>query len=268
MRGLRVAPACLLLSVVPLQVFAQETGGVPSRALALEVRYSQFTLPNGLHVILHEDHTIPMVTVNVWYHVGSAREKRGRTGLAHLFEHLMFEGSGHVKEGEFDERLEAAGGTSNASTEADFTNYYIDVPSNALDLALSSSPIGWATCSTDESRDASTDSAISSRTSAARATRIAVRHGVDRDRRLLSPAGHPYHWPTIGSMEDLTAAVIRGCRGILQADTTGPATPASSSPATSIQSRAGGWSKSGSRTSSRRPHPCRRSTILSRISRR
>ena len=87
-------------------------------------------------MILHEDHTVPLITVNVWYHVGSAREKPGRTGFAHLFEHLMFEGSQHVKEGEFDTLLEAAGATNNGSTETDRTNYYIDAPSNALELAL------------------------------------------------------------------------------------------------------------------------------------
>ena len=75
----------------------------------LEVSYTQFTLPNGLRVILHEDHSVPLVTVNVWCHVGSARERPGRTGFAHLFEHLMFMGSGHVKPGQFDEWLEAAG---------------------------------------------------------------------------------------------------------------------------------------------------------------
>src|SRR6266545_3835611 len=97
-----------------------------ARAGALNVPFTQFTLPNGLHVILHEDHTVPLATVNVWYHVGSAREKPGRTGFAHLFEHLMFEGSGHVKEGEFDNLLEAAGGDNNASTWNDRTNYYIN----------------------------------------------------------------------------------------------------------------------------------------------
>src|SRR5262249_14495661 len=102
----------------------------------IEVHYTQFRLPNGLTVILHEDHTVPMVTVNMWYHVGSAREKPGRTGFAHLFEHLMFMGSGHVKPGEFDEWLERTGGQNNGSTENDRTNYYIDVPSNALELAL------------------------------------------------------------------------------------------------------------------------------------
>src|SRR5215510_11729934 len=80
----------------------------------LEIKYTQFVLPNGLNVILHEDHSVPIATVNVWYRVGSAREKPGRTGFAHLFEHLMFMGSGHVKPGEFDEWLEAAGGENNA----------------------------------------------------------------------------------------------------------------------------------------------------------
>src|SRR5471032_2572927 len=102
----------------------------------IELQYTQFTLPNGLRVILHEDHSVPMVTVNMWYHVGSARELPKRTGFAHLFEHLMFMGSGHVKPGEFDEWLEAAGGDNNGSTENDRTNYWINVPANSLELAL------------------------------------------------------------------------------------------------------------------------------------
>src|SRR5215468_6130851 len=102
----------------------------------LQLNYTQFTLPNGLHVILHEDHRIPVVDVNLWYRVGSARERPGRTGFAHLFEHLMFMGSGHVKPGEFDDWLEGAGGTNNGSTENDRTNYWINVPSNAIELAL------------------------------------------------------------------------------------------------------------------------------------
>ena len=101
----------------------------------LQVAYTQFTLQNGLHVILHEDHSVPVVTVNVWYHVGSAREREGRTGFAHLFEHLMFMGSGHVKPGEFDEALEGAGGSNNGSTEYDRTNYWINVPSNEIGRA-------------------------------------------------------------------------------------------------------------------------------------
>src|SRR5688572_15052762 len=102
----------------------------------LQVSYTQFRLANGLNVILHQDKSVPAVSVNVWYHVGSANEKPGRTGFAHLFEHLMFEGSKNVKEGLFDTLLEGAGGNNNGSTSNDKTNYYIDVPSNALDLAL------------------------------------------------------------------------------------------------------------------------------------
>ena len=105
-------------------------------AAPIQLPYSQFTLPNGLHVILHEDHSVPVVSVNVWYHVGSSNERPGRTGFAHLFEHLMFMGSGHVKPGDFDGWLEGAGGTNNGSTEYDRTNYWINVPSNALELAL------------------------------------------------------------------------------------------------------------------------------------
>src|SRR5437762_3638488 len=105
-------------------------------AQALHVPYHSFTLPNGLQVLLHEDHSVPLVTVNIWYHVGSADEKPGRTGFAHLFEHIMFMGSQHVPTGEFDKLLEAAGGDNNGSTTEDRTNYYEDAPSNALPLML------------------------------------------------------------------------------------------------------------------------------------
>ena len=139
----RLLTAALLLSMssqAPAPPPAPRPGPSPQRTTSanppLTVPFTQFMLPNGLHVILHEDHTVPLATLNVWYHVGSAREKPGRTGFAHLFEHLMFEGSAHVKEGEFDTLLEAAGATNNGSTSTDRTNYYIDLPSNALGLAL------------------------------------------------------------------------------------------------------------------------------------
>ena len=103
---------------------------------ALSVPYTQFKLPNGLNVILHRDTSVPVVSVNVWYHVGSGNERPGRTGFAHLFEHVMFEGSMHVPEGSFDNWLEAAGGNNNGSTTNDRTNYYEDLPANALELAL------------------------------------------------------------------------------------------------------------------------------------
>ena len=177
------------------------------QAPALVVSYTQFTLPNGLHVILHEDHAVPLLTVNVWYHVGSAREKVGRTGFAHLFEHLMFMGSGHVKYGDFDRLLEAAGGTNNASTAEDRTNYYIDVPSNALDLALflESDRMGFLLdAMSPKTVDAQRDVVKNER----RQSFENAPYGMASIEiaRLLYPKGHPYSWPTIGFMEDLTAA--------------------------------------------------------------
>ena len=173
----------------------------------LNVPFTQFTLPNGLHVILHEDRTVPLVTVNVWYHAGSAREKPGRTGFAHLFEHLMFMGSKHAKYGDFDRMLEAAGGTNNASTAEDRTNYYIDVPSNALELALF----------LESDRMAYLLDAMSPKTVDAQCDVVKNerRQGVENApygtasieiAEMLYPKGHPYRWPTIGYMEDLTAA--------------------------------------------------------------
>ena len=108
--NVRLVSLLLLLSSVPLA--AQSPA--PRR---LEVPYRQVTLANGLTVILHRDASVPVVSVNVWYHVGSANERPGRTGFAHLFEHLMFEGSKNVPEGAFDTLLESAGGDNNGSTD-------------------------------------------------------------------------------------------------------------------------------------------------------
>ncbi|HEX5041835.1 MAG TPA: pitrilysin family protein [Candidatus Polarisedimenticolaceae bacterium] len=173
----------------------------------LSIPYEMFTLPNGLQVILHQDRRLPVVAVNTWYHVGSGREEPGRTGFAHLFEHLMFEGSRNVPEGMFDRWLEAAGGSNNASTTEDRTNYYEDAPSNALDLALFLEADRMATLLevagpdvVDKQRDV---------------VKNELRQGVLNEPygllelelpKLLYPPGHPYSWPVIGSMEDLSAA--------------------------------------------------------------
>ena len=143
----------------------------------------------------------------------SANEKPGRTGFAHLFEHLMFEGSGHVKEGEFDNLLEAAGGENNASTENDRTNYYINVPSNALDLALylESDRMGYLLDVVNEpmvngQRDVVKNERRQSYENAP--------YGMAELRiyELMYPKNHPYHWPVIGYMEDLTAASAEDVR--------------------------------------------------------
>ena len=174
---------------------------------AIHVPYTQFTLPNGLRVILHEDHSVPMVTVNMWYHVGSAREKEKRTGFAHLFEHLMFMGSGHVKPGEFDEWLEAAGGDNNGSTETDRTNYWINVPSNSLELALflESDRMGYLLDTmTPKTVDAQRDVVKNERRQSVENRPYGTAEVVIGE--MLYPPAHPYHWPVIGYMDDLTAA--------------------------------------------------------------
>jgi zinc protease len=182
-----------------------QVGSMPTSKI--EVRYTQFTLPNGLRVILHEDHTVPLVTVNMWYHVGSAREREGRTGFAHLFEHLMFMGSGHVKPGQFDEWLEAAGGDNNGSTANDRTNYWINVPSNAIELALflESDRMGYLLDTmTPQTVDAQRDVVKNERRQSYE-NRPYGQADITLT-EMLYPAGHPYHWPVIGYMPDLTAA--------------------------------------------------------------
>ncbi len=193
----------LVLALLSLPASADDRAA----AGKLSVPYTQFTLPNGLRVVLHEDHSVPLVSVNVWYRVGSGREKPGRTGFAHLFEHLMFEGSKHVKEGAFDVLLEGAGGENNGSTSNDRTNYYITVPSNAVELALflESDRMGYLLdAMSPEKLDGQRDVVKNER-----------RQGIENQPygtasvvfdEMLFPEGHPYHWPTIGYMDDLTAA--------------------------------------------------------------
>jgi len=204
-RWLKSLVALALAMVVAPGVGAQAT--LLPQTPTLTVPYTQFTLPNGLNVILHRDTSVPVVAVNVWYHVGSANERAGRTGFAHLFEHVMFEGSMHVPEGSFDTWLEAAGANNNGSTNTDRTNYYIDLPANALDLALflESDRMGFllddkAPGKVDGQRDV---------------VKNEKRQSVDNQpygqafvelSALLYPPGHPYSWPIIGSMEDLSAA--------------------------------------------------------------
>jgi zinc protease len=203
-----------VLALTPAAAQQATTPAAAARqAPAISVPYEMFKLPNGLTVILHEDHSVPVATVNVWYRAGSAHEKPGRTGFAHLFEHLMFEGSKHVKEGLFDSLLEAAGGGNNASTGNDRTNYYIDIPTNALDLALylESDRMGYLL-------DIVTEALVNGQRDVVKNER---RQGVEnapygmagvRIPELMYPKTHPYHWPVIGYMEDLTAASAEDVR--------------------------------------------------------
>jgi zinc protease len=203
---MKLAAAVFIPLLLSAPAFAQPSA--PAAAPPpIQLPYTQFTLPNGLHVILHEDHSVPVVTVNVWYHVGSARELPGRTGFAHLFEHLMFMGSGHVKPGEFDSWLEMAGGTNNGSTENDRTNYWINVPANALDLALflESDRMGYLLDSmTPATVDAQRDVVKNERRQSYENRPYGMAELTLGE--MLYPEGHPYRWPVIGYMPDLTAA--------------------------------------------------------------
>jgi zinc protease len=193
----------LLLALVVVQAIA------PARAqpVALEVPFRQFRLANGLNVILHRDASVPVVAINTWYHVGSGNERPGRTGFAHLFEHLMFEGSKNVAEGEFDTLLEAAGANNNGSTNGDRTNYIIDVPSNALELALflESDRMAYLLDTMTPARVDGQRDVVKNERRQSYENRPYGMADIELD-EMLWPEGHPYHWPTIGYMEDLTAA--------------------------------------------------------------
>jgi zinc protease len=173
------------------------------------IQFEKYTLPNGLQVILHEDHSVPLVSVNVWYHVGSGDEEPGRTGFAHLFEHIMFMGSQNVPVNMFDVWLESAGANNNGSTTEDRTNYYEDMPSNALPLALwlEADRMGWLLPTMDLPKlDVQRDVVQNER----RQSYDNQPYGRSDETILaaLFPADHPYSWPVIGSLKDLSAATL------------------------------------------------------------
>jgi len=180
-----------------------------AQAARLRVPFSIDTLPNGLTLIVHEDHSVPIVTTNVWFHVGSGDEKVGRTGFAHLFEHLMFMGSQHAEYPQFDRLLEAAGANNNGSTTEDRTNYYEAGPSSSLRLMLwlEADRLGWLLPTMDKPKvDLQRDVVKNER----RQNYENQPYGLVGDvaPKLMYPAGHPYSWPVIGSMADLSAASV------------------------------------------------------------
>ncbi|HMS02043.1 MAG TPA: pitrilysin family protein, partial [Gemmatimonadaceae bacterium] len=175
----------------------------------MQIPVESLTLPNGLHVVLSEDHTAPIVAVNLWYHVGSANERAGRTGFAHLFEHMLFQGSENVAANEHFECVQRAGGTLNGSTWLDRTNYYETVPSNQLALALWLEADRMARllpAMTQPKLDTQRDVVKNER-----------RWSVDNQPygtwweklpALCFPPSHPFHHSLIGSMDDLDAASL------------------------------------------------------------
>jgi zinc protease len=172
---------------------------------SIALPFSTHTLANGLDVIVHEDHHVPVVAVNIWYHVGSKDERPGSTGFAHLFEHLMFEGSKHHNTGYFPP-LQQAGGLVNGSTNTDRTNYWEVVPTSALDLALwmESDRMGYLLPAvTSERFETQRDVVLNER----RQNYENRPYGMAMMAVLSSlfPPDHPYHWMTIGNVEDLRA---------------------------------------------------------------
>ena len=182
-----------------------------------KIKFEKYTLPNGLEVILHEDHSTPIVSVNTWYKVGSGDEKAGRTGFAHLFEHIMFMGLQNVPVGEFDKQLEAAGADNNGSTTEDRTNYYENLPSNALPLALwlDADRMGFLLPTMDQAKlDLQREVVKNERRE--RVDNVPYGRGDEMILAALYPKGHPYSWSVIGSMEDLSAASLEDVKNFFR----------------------------------------------------
>jgi zinc protease len=178
----------------------------------MEIAYTKTTLANGLDVILHEDHALPIVAVNVWYHVGSKDERPGLTGFAHLFEHLMFEGSAHHDAGYFPP-LQDAGAAVNGSTNADRTNYWEVVPTGALELALflESDRMGFLLPALTDKKFTTQREVVINERRQNYENRPYGLAGIAMTTALYPPT-HPYHWPTIGYTPDLRQATLDDVR--------------------------------------------------------
>ncbi len=182
----------------------------------MNIPFATEQLANGLDVIVHEDHGCPIVAVNLWYHVGSKNERQGRTGFAHLFEHLMFEGSKHYDRGYFHP-LQEAGASLNGSTNADRTNYWEVVPSNAIDLALwmESDRMGYLLPALTEAKFVNQREVVLNERRQNYENRP---YGLSTMALVsaLYPEDHPYHWLTIGAAEDLKASTLEEVRAFFQ----------------------------------------------------
>ncbi len=203
-----VLAACISLMTLPAAGAVNAPGD-----LQIQIPFKKVILKNGLTVIVHEDHKAPIVAVDLWYHVGSKNEKPGKTGFAHLFEHLMFTGSEHLKgEGNqrvFYETMERLGATNpNGTTNPDWTDFFETVPTNALDVALwiESDRMGHLLETIDQTRLDKQRGVVQNE------KRQGENEPYGKVRELIAkgtaPAGHPYSWTTIGSMEDLDAAAL------------------------------------------------------------
>jgi predicted Zn-dependent peptidase len=204
----RLAALALLVTLVP--VFAKDSAAATERVQIKPIKFIEYDLPNGLHVILHENHAVPVVSTYVLYHVGSKNERPDRTGFAHFFEHLMFEGSEHIPRGQIDKFISAAGGNLNASTSFDQTDYYFNLPANQLKLALWIESERMLHAKIDETGVETQRQVVKEE----------KRRGVDNrpygtlfeELSKLVFKGTPYEWVPIGSFQYIDQATIQEFR--------------------------------------------------------
>jgi zinc protease len=190
---------------------------ISSPTTALDLAYERHSLANGLRVILHRDTSLPLVAVNLWYHVGSKHERPGRTGFAHLFEHMLFQGSQHVPTHDHFRLIQQVGGVANGSTWYDRTNYYETLPAHHLDLGLwlESDRMGFLLPAiTSENLETQREVVMNERRQ--RIDNQPYGRAGERVHELLYPGGHPYHWPVIGYMEDIAAATLEEVRSFFR----------------------------------------------------
>ena len=217
---MRVASGALLLSLLGICITpihaapASETAeSAQGSTRAPEIQYQNYKLSNGLQVLLHEDHKLPIVSVDIWYHVGPMKERAGRTGFAHLFEHMMFEGSKHVGEKAHFKYLEASGATDiNGTTNFDRTNYFETVPANQLDMALwlESDRMGFLLDTLDRAKLTNQRDVVRNERRQGEGTPYGV---VDEEMyHQLFPKTHPYFADVIGSHADVEAARLNDVR--------------------------------------------------------
>ncbi|MCW0389279.1 pitrilysin family protein [Xanthomonas sacchari] len=206
-RGALLAVA-LSVALGALSYAPPSTAARPAAVASVDIAYEQFTLPNGLRVVVHTDRKAPIVAVNLWYHVGAKDEPAGRTGFAHLFEHLMFQGSEN-HHGEFFEPFKQVGVTDqNGTTNSDRTNYFENVPTTALDMALwmESDRMGHLLGAIDQAALDEQRGVVQNEKR--QGENQPYGQAWSRLSRALYPAGHPYHHTVIGSMNDLNAASL------------------------------------------------------------
>ena len=199
------------LFIISYTAFAQTklVEKVSKTGSEIVIPYEKYLLPNGLTLIVHEDHSDPVVHIDVTYHVGSAREEIGKSGFAHFFEHMMFQGSDHVGDDQHFKIVSSSGGTLNGTTNTDRTNYFQTVPSDALEKMLwaEADKLGWFI-------NTVTDPVLAKEKEVVKNEK---RQSVDNNPyghttyvidRALYPEDHPYNWQVIGSLEDLQRATL------------------------------------------------------------